>query len=254
MANQFLKINNEFLKGRDKDDINIFRKIGTEGFTLYSYFLYVQGNNESANVSIKNIQSFLCRYYDKRPSLNYKNRQCKIGNLKSKQTILLYINALIKNKLITIHNLEDLITHYKKFESININETFIISCNAIPDEKYTLIPCNLFLNYIHKIGHIGWSLLSILSNLYNDSYGNKYSNGFANPSEEYLSKTINKGLTTVKAYLHLLEQLKLIKIEQQDNIYIETPHGTEVTYTPNHYITRWKLSDDKNYVSIGVEK
>ena len=250
MANQLIKINNIFLKTRE-DDINIFRRIGTEGFTLYTYFLYEQSNNNSVNISIKMIQTFLTRNYDKRPMLDYKKRQCQIGVLKSKPTIILYIKALLKNDFITIKNLDDIYKkHNNNLDSININEILIISCNNITNNKFTLIPSNLFLDYIHRIGHIGWSLLVILSNLHNESFGGEQSCGFANPSQEYLSNTINKGTTAIKAYLCLLEKLRLIKIEPQEKITINTPHGQVDTYLANHYIVKWKLTENKYYILI----
>lgn len=201
----------------------------------------MQGSNDTCNVSIKSIQGFLSREYNNRPILNYKNKQCKISTLKSKQTILIYLQDLLKQKLIKIYNANDIKNKYGIINKININETLIISCKEISKDKYSLMPNDLYLNYIYKIGHIGWSLLCVLSNLHNNTYGGTGCQGFANPSEEYLSKTINKGTTTIKVYLKLLKELKLIKIEEQDNIYIETAHGEEVSYTSNHYIIKWKI-------------
>lgn len=251
MSNQFIKINNEFFKGKDENGINTFLKIGTEGFTLYTYFLYQQGINQSCNINIRMIQSFLCRDYEDRPELEYKNKKdtkCKISCIKDRKTILHYIECLYKNKFIVIHNIDDILKGIKSFGGIGINEILIISCNGIPNDKYTIIPNDLYFDYIHKIGHIGWSLLTILSNLHNASFGGEYSYGFAYPKEEYLSEIINKGLTTTKQYLYLLGKQKLIKIEPQPTIIIETSHGDEYIYTRNHYIVKWKIPDNEYYI------
>jgi hypothetical protein len=257
MSNNFLKINNDFIKAPNENGVNTFKIIGTEGFTLYTYFLYQQSYNQSTNTSIRMIQAFLCRNYDKRPELTYKNKNgdpCRIGLMKDRKTILTYMEFLHNNKYIEIHNIEDLISEHGKFSSIGINDIFVISCNHIPKDKYTLIPGDIFLDCIHKIGHVGWSLLVILSNLHNDSFGNSESNGFAYPKEEYLAETINKGLTSTKQYLYLLSKKNLIKIEEQPNIEIITVKGSEITYTRNHYIVKWKLQGNKYYLPIGKDK
>jgi hypothetical protein len=254
MSNQFLKISNELIKGQDEQGINSFKLIGTEGFTLYTYLLYQQNNNQNVSINIRMIQSFLCRNYDKRLVLDYKNKEgkpCKVSLMKDRKTIINYLQYLYEQKYITIHNIDDILLQHNKFNSIGINDILIISCNYIAKDRYTLIPSDLYFDYIHKIGHIGWSLLVILSNLHNETFGNNMSNGFAYPKEEYLAETINKGITSTKQYLYLLDKLKLIKIEEQPNIEIITSKGKEITYTRNHYIVKWKLQGNKYYIQIG---
>ena len=99
---------------------------------------------------------------------------------------------------------------------------------------------------------MGFSLLYILTNLFNKDYGGEYSEGFANPSEKYLSNVIKRDVNTVRVYLYLLQKQKLIKIEPQPKILLcYNKDGEEVfQYIPNHYIVKNKLIDNKYYIDF----
>jgi len=236
----FVRIKNEFLDNTEDD--NIFVRVGTEGMLLYTYFRYIAGNNDTFQVSIKMIHQFINRDYANRPDIIYsKKKVYKIGLLQDKKTIVKYIKALEKEKLIIIKN----DTKYKlnDFMLIELVETEYI-------KGFTAVSNELFIKYIPKIGHIGWSLLLILTKLFNNTYGGTGCEGFANPSEAYLSRIIKRDIETVRAYLYLLQKQKLIKIELQPVIQKGTDkYGKNIfEYTPNHYIVKNKLIDNKYYL------
>lgn len=240
--NNFIRISNETLE--DTNNYNIFRRIGTEGLMLYTYLLYMAGNKQSCQVNIKMIQQFINRDYYKRPSIKYSKKKIyKIGLLQDKKTIIKYIKVLKREGLISIKNNID----------FKINDFILIEIKNIDYTKgFTCISERLFEDYIYKIGHIGWSLLLILTKLHNNTYGGTGCLGFANPSEEYLSAIIKRDIETIRAYLYLLQKQKLIKIEKQMVI----PKGIDkdgkiiYEYTTNHYIVKNKLSDNKYYLNL----
>ena len=246
MNKSFIRIKNEFLDNTTND--NIFCRVGTEGIMLYTYFLYLAGNKQSFQVSIKMIQQFINRNYKDRPEITYSKKKIyRIGLLYDKKTIVKYIRALKKEKLI-------IITNGSKF---NINDFMLIELAEVEYIKgFTSISDGLFVDYIHKIGHVGWSLLFILTKLFNSTYGGEYSQGFANPSEEYLSIIIKRDIETIRAYLYLLERKKLIQIEKQPVILKGVDkNGKDIyEYTPNHYIVRNQLTDNKYYLDFDKDK
>lgn len=262
MSSQFIKISNDFFK---PEKTNLFKRIGTEGFLLYTYLLYQQGMNLTLNTTLKIIQSSINKDYTKRQSVKYNNnKHCKISCLKEKDTIINYLDILQINNLIILHNIDDIknYIHEKlnkefKMNLINVNQTMIIECLHPSDVSgnFTSIPSNLCRDYIHRVGHIGWSILCLLSNLHNYTYGNQEDYGFANPSEDYISDVVHKGTSAIKAYLPLLERLKLIKIYPQPPITITNQYGDdEIEYTPNHYVVKWKNPDVDNEYFVETRK
>ena len=77
MNNNFIKISNEWLTDTNID--NLFAHIGTEGFTIYCILLYIKGDKNKFQVTIKEIQNILCRNYNERPIITYsKNKSNQI--------------------------------------------------------------------------------------------------------------------------------------------------------------------------------
>jgi len=239
----FIKINNEWLINANEN--NIFTRIGTEGFAIYCVLLQIKNNNDKFLVNIKQIQKILSRDYDKRPEITYSEKKINYINVtKGARTIKKYLTALAREKLIETE---------ENIDKIGINDFMIIN---IPEENYpkgfTPIANDLIIDKIHKIGHVGLSLLYILTNLFNKSYGGEYSVGFANPTEKYLASIIKRDVNTVRAYLYLLKDKKLIKILPQPKILLcYNKAGEEVyQYISNHYIVNNKLSGSKYYLEF----
>ena len=237
----FIKINNEWLINANEN--NIFTRIGTEGFAIYCVLLQIKNNNDKFLVNIKQIQKILSRDYDKRPEITYSEKKINYINVtKGARTIKKYLTALAREKLIETE---------ENIDKIGINDFMIIN---IPEENYpkgfTPIVNDLIIDKIHKIGHVGLSLLYILTNLFNKSYGGEYSVGFANPTEKYLASIIKRDVNTVRAYLYLLKEKRLIKILPQSPIYLGTDkNGNDIyQYISNHYIVNNKLSENKYYI------
>jgi hypothetical protein len=249
MGKSFMKINNQFFS---KEQINEFTYIKVEGFLLYSYLLYEQSNRETVTATIRQIQAFLNRDYDKRPSVKYdENKSSKISCLKDKKTIMRYLKILEQRELIKIYNKESI------EDKININNPIIIKCLYEDFTKgFTIISNELFVDKIHKIGSTGWAILCLLTNLHNNTYGGKYSQGFCNPSQAYIKNILKCGLNAVKGYTTLLEKQHLIKIEEQDKIEkgIDVYGNTIYEYTPNHYIVKNKDIENKYYIEFKNNK
>lgn len=233
----FLKIYNIFFE----DDVyNLFAQIGTEGFTLYTYLLYEQESKPMTITSIKKIQSFMCRDYDKRPKIKYdKHTECKISCLHKKETIINTLRVLEQKELIFIDTKID-------YNKLNINTNIVLKCKEF-NTGFEPISTNLFIDKIHKIGHIGWSLLCFLTKCHNISYGGIQCDGFGNPTEDYIERVIKRNIKTIRGYSELLEKQHLIRIEQQQPVLIgEDQHGKGVfDYIANHYIVKSKTENNK---------
>lgn len=233
----FIQVKYKFLN-LNENGVNPIQAIGTEGFLLYHYFLYEQGNKPMCNISINMIQEFLNRDYDNRPILKYTSKkQNKVSLMKNKTTIIKYLNILSNNKYIKIHN---------KL-STSIHKPIIIECIKTEETGFDAFPMNLLVNEIHRIGHIGFNILCLLGKNFNSSYGSISCEGFANPSEEYISKVIHRDIKTVRAYLYLLQSEKLIKIKKQTPIVVGVNEHNEpiYEYINNHYEVGYKMSGNK---------
>ena len=234
LLSNFIQISNEWLI--DKSEGNLFRRIGTEGFTLYCALLYIKSNKDKFQTTIKEIQNILCRNYNKRPKIIYSTNKSNYINVnKDTRTLKKYLKILCQENLIEIED------NIEKINEVRIADYIIIKMAEIEYKKgYTYISCNLILDRIHKIGHIGFSLLYVLTNLFNE---------FANPSEEYLANIIKRDINTVRVYLYLLQENKLIKILPQSPVLLgKDKHGNNIyQYMPNHYIINNKLPGNEYY-------
>ena len=243
----FIRVDNEWLTNASEG--NIFEKIGTEGFTIYCTLLQIKCNRDKFQVTIKEIQNILSRNYEKRPKITYSKKKTNYINvIKDARTIKKYLKLLYEQKLIEI---EGDIEKIDEIDKIRITDYIIINVIELEYKKgFTSIACDLILDKIHEIGHIGFSLLYILTNLFNKNFGGENCEGFANPSEQYLSNIIKRDINTVRAYLYLLKEKRLIRILPQSPIYLGTDkNGNEIyQYTPNHYIVNNKLSENKYYI------
>lgn len=238
----FIMVDNEMML--NNENFNTFTRIGTEGFTLYCYLLTQQGQKSYCQVSLKMIHSFMNRKFENPKSLTYtKTKECKVGTMKDKKTIIHNLNTLNKEKLITLD--------YK--ETYGLNEILTIRVTRIETTNFTMISEDLFVDYIHKIGHIGWTLLYILTKLHNGEYGSCSSEGFANPTEEYLKSIIKKDVKTIRAYLYLLKDYKLITIDKNEPIYKGKVYkdNKEIDFyefIPNNYVVKNRLMNNKYYI------
>lgn len=235
MSDNFIRINNEWLF--DTSEGNIFVRIGTEGFTTYCALLYIKGNKNKFQVSIKEIQNVLCRNYDKRPIITYSKKKSNYINvIKDTRTIKKYLKLLIRENLIKIEG------DIEKIDKIRINDYMVINIIQKEYKKgFTPIIYDLILDKVHTIGHIGFSLLYILTSLFNKN--------FANPSEEYLKNVIKRDRNTVRTYLYLLQEKELIKIFPQSPILLgKDKNGKDLyKYVPNHYIVNNKIPGNEYY-------
>lgn len=237
---EFIQVKYDFFK-LNEANITPIRVIGTGGFLLYHYLLYEQSSKQTCNLTIRMIQEFLNMDYNNRPNIIYnKNKDNKVSTLKGKNTIIKYLKLLSNNGFIKIRN----------GISNDINKPMVIECIKMDSKGFEAFPSAVFVDYIHKIGHIGFTILCLLGKNFNANYGSCSCEGFANPTEEYISLVIGRDIKTVRAYLYLLKDLKLINIKPQPPIvtgYNEC--GEEMyEYIANHYEVRYKLMDNKYYL------
>ena len=263
----FIKIPNNFFtieKNEFSEEIEIskFKQFGTEGFTIWTYLLYTQGNQVSAQTSIKRIQSFLNRNMDSR------GKKAKNG-LTDARTIKKYLNVLLKMDMIKIEEFidddpdEEVKEQPKNnyFENIRADEELFIEVNPMDDGNgFSAISTQLFYDYVHKIGHIGWSIYCLLFKNHNTGFGNTdetYGNcGFASCSEEYIANILGINKSTVSDYITNQIPKKLVKVQSQPTTtYYDFQKNKEITkYMPNHYIVLAKGDSENKYYINNVKK
>lgn len=247
----------------------IFKQIGTEGFTIWSYLLYTQGIQISAQTNVKRIIGFLNRNNNKNTSTKKSKDKSKNG-LNDPRTIKKYLNILYKAKMIILEQFEDdeinndtnNIPNNSYFTNIRSDEELFIQVNDMDDGNgFSIISSQLFFDYIHKIGHIGWSIYCLLFKNHNINFGNTdpdneymtgYANyGFANCSEEYISKILNRSRATISKYINKNKYIpnELVKIDVQGKVkYTNQRTDEEIeVYVPNHYIVHAKYEPENKY-------
>lgn len=208
----FIKIPNNFFtidKNEFGEEVGVskFKQFGTEGFTIWSYLLLIQGNQICARTDIKEIIE--CFNENK----GTRKKKAKNG-LSDARTIKKYLDILIKMKMIGCKQL-DCEEYSNSCLKVRVDEKLFITVNPLVDEKegFSAISAQLFFDNIHKIGHIGWSIYCLLFKNHNITFGNTeeiYGNcGFASCSEEYISKIINRSRSTVSEYINDFPQTRV---------------------------------------------
>lgn len=202
-------------------DFEIFTKeklpnIGTDGFALYCYLASSKGILKTNYTEMKYIKSF------------FKG----VDGFSDNRTINKNLDNLHKYGIIKINRVGNLIEY-------EINEDI---------KQFLMFPVDVFENEIGNIGCIGFTLLCLLSKLHNNSYGSITSEGFSNPSQEYLAMILGIHRMTVIKYMELLERQKFIKREVQelrceDNDY----GGKEFQRHTNHYFVQHILNERNKY-------
>ena len=221
MDQNFIKINNRFFYDKEGKASVLFKMIGTDGFTILCYLTMIQINLPAARTNIKDILDFT--------------------GIKDKRTAVKRLKTLQKNKIITVD---------KDISKINVNDILSIKINELvskTDDNFTTISSNLFSDYIHKIGCNGWSILCLLTRLHNNTYSD---NGYANPSHEHIRRVIGLSITTIKKYIDILADNKLVKAEEQTPTFLFTnTYGKDIYESyPNKYIVSNRLKNNKYYL------
>lgn len=240
----FLKIPNSFFTIEKNDlgeeiGISKITEIGTEGFTIWCYLLMTQGNQVAAQTSIKAIKEFLNRFKGTR------KKQAPNG-LNDTRTIKKYLNILLKKEMI------DCGEQWIGFNKMRADDAlFIITKDMCPEgEGFSSISTQLFYDIIPKIGHIGWSIYCILYKNHNVTFGNQEPGnyGFANCSEEYIGKIINRNKSTISKYIEKFPATVVKTLPQKcTTIYNPKKDKEEQKYMPNHYIVYPKIDSGNKY-------
>lgn len=216
-------------------------KIKPEGYAIYSFLKLRQKGSSSCDVNIKTIIA----YFNNSKQLYVKYPQeKKVSRLKTTRTVRPYLIKLIKDGYIEVLN--DI-----NIDKIGINDTLIY---AVKDDdlsmgNFTMFNNDLFLDYIGKIGHNGWTIYSLLYTLHNKDFGGKFNEGFATPTEKTIEKITTLSYRTIRAYIGLLEELKLIKVIKNSPILLEgevDANGRQLyKNVPNNYIVNARLQNNK---------
>lgn len=223
MDQNFIKINNRFFYNKEGKAGDMFKRIGTDGFTIICYLIMLQNNLPAARTNIKDILDFT--------------------GIKDKRTVVKRLETLQKLGTIKLN---------KELSKVGVNDILSIKVNekvSKSEDNFTSISSNLFNDYIHIIGHIGWSILCLLTKLHNYNYSFE---GYANPSHEHISRIIDRGITTVKKYINILSDNGLVKVEEQVPTFLFTSTKGKDIYEnyPNHYIVRHRLKGKPYYLYL----
>ncbi len=224
MNDNFLMIDNNFFIPSEKTGHTIFKRIGHEGFTLYTYFQLQTKKDNRARTTLKIIHN------------DFKN----VKGFKDIRTLKRFILNLKTNKFIKCEELS---------ENTKANDVLVISVRK-PKYKngFSMISNNLFLNEVETINTLGFGLYCLLFKNHNTTYGDGVQGGFASCTEEYMSLILDTGITQVKKTLKILEQRKLIQIiHQKPNTTIDKYGNQIIQYFPNHYIVYAKIYPDNKY-------
>jgi hypothetical protein len=244
---QFIKINNHFFYDSKGETSIWISKIGTLGFALYCYFLVEQGERKSILTDINQIllETKLC----------------------TKSTLSDYIYLLQDNKLLKLErpymkpNLKlrkDRLGNEKP-PRIQLHEKFKISCNEKSyklENNFTIISCDLYKNKIKIIGHIGWSILCLLTKLFNYNYSDTPGSiGYCNPSYEHISNILGISANPISDNIKILENVSLIKIyNQKKKEYIDHNNRMQFHSYNNQYLVYNKIPDNTYYIKVNSGK
>ena len=235
----FVQINNNIYL----DDITI-KKIGAEGFAIYCLLLIKQGGNEFVDFSVNSILAYTNRTDSTK--LKYSDKERNIPRLNNLKTIRPYLKALEREGLLSLVTKCDLL-------KVRANDTIICTVKSKVEDKTGFIQVShkLFVNAIDKIGHTGWLIYCLLYRHHNSTYGSETSDGFANPSLDFMERKLNISKKTISIYLKLLEECKLIKIEEVKPVYVgDTALGTPIFDNyPNNYIVNARCRNNKYFIS-----
>lgn len=236
MENKFLMIPHKFFEEIEGVGVTPFYQIGTEGFTVWSYLLMTQGSGVIAQTSIKRIKAFLNRGKES----NSKQKSKK--GLSDARTIKKYLKALQRIDAIEI----DIGT----IENARADEELFIKVNSCLNENegFSRISTQLFFDYVHKWGHIGWSIYCLLYKLHNSTFGSDTSFGFANPSREFIGKIIKRHESTISEYVNSFPK-SVVKVEQQECLtyFNAIKNQEEQKQESNHYIVWAKVDPSNKY-------
>jgi hypothetical protein len=258
----FIRIPHNFFEINEEVKITLFHQIGTEGFTIWCYMLMRQGNQTSTEINIKRIKTFLNR--DTRSKFKAKK------GLNDARTIKKYIVALIRMQLIKINddvfeefdNVSDeeknkIISNF--MEGLRADDELLITVDNRIGEKdgFSCISVQLFEDWVHKIGHIGWSVYCMLFKSHNTTFGNQSAGnfGFANPSRLYIALILNRSERTIADYINneIHMPCQLVKVIQQPCVtfYNAVSGNMEQKQEANHYIVNAKIdSGNKYYIDV----
>lgn len=244
-SQQFIKINNIFFYHTNGETSIWIHQIGTLGFALYCYFLIEQGTR---NFLLTDIQQVLLE-----------------TNLSTKNTIIKYLKILHNRKII---KLERPYSKNKKNENdnkieqeIGLHEKIKITCSkkiSSVDTNFTAMSCDLYKNKIKTIGHVGWSILCLLTKLFNYNYSDSPNSiGYCNPSYEYISKILGISGNTISEGIKILDNISLIKIySQKKKEYTNKNDNVKYYSYNNQYLVYNKVPDNMYYIKFnsGEEK
>jgi hypothetical protein len=138
---------------------------------------------------------------------------------------------------------------------IQLHEKFKITCNEKSyklDNNFTMMSSDLFKNKIKTIGHIGWSILCLLSKLFNSSYSASPNDpGYCNPSYEHIGKILDINRSTIGDHIKKLDNNSLIKInEQKSKPYEDSDGKSKIRSYNNQYIVYNRIKGYEYYIDI----
>lgn len=239
--------------------VSKLKQLGTEGFTIWSYLLLIQGNQVVARTDIKEIIAIF--------NENKGTRKAKAKNgLSDARTVKKYLNILIKMEMIQCEQFDGKLIRLvieegsNDFVNVRADDKLFISVNPMDDGKgFSAISAQLFFDNVKKMGHIGWSIYCLLYKNHNTGFGNteeSYGNcGFASCSEEYIANIISRNKSTVSEYIHKFPKGLMKIMPQESTTWYDFHREIDVvTYMPNHYVVYAKGDTENKYYINNAKK
>ena len=218
--NTYIKVpHSMFFHDKDTNGTEI-HKIGTQGFALWAYLLMLQGANNILPITI-----------------DYISNKINVSGLKDK--------TVVKNILINLRRLENI--KCDPLENIRPKELIFISIPKYDEDGYSTINTQLIVDYLHKIGHVAFTLYCLMYKEHNRSNGNPESNGYCQRLTSWFADRLGIARKTVEIHIKKLPN-KLVTVKEMPPMQDYNVKG-ELIYTqqPSRYYVHAKYEIDNIY-------
>lgn len=223
MNKKFIQIpNSMFIYNKVKKGTGI-SIIGTKGFAIWCYLVMLQGGNITVPITIESLI-----------------KQMNVQGLKDKRVVKLVLLNLKRLKYIECENLN------KKTKP---KELIYIKVWKYEEVNFTQISSQFILDYISKLGHIGFALYCLMFKEHNIELGNQSFTdyGYCHRTTDWFAERLNLTRKTVEKHINKIPE-KLVKIEEQPPMVTYNDKGEKkYTQQPNRYYVKAKYNIEHKY-------
>lgn len=223
MNKSFIQVPNSiFFYNQDTHGTEI-HKIGTKGFTVWSYMNMLQGGNNILPITINSL-----------------SKQLNVKGLKDKRVI----KAILLNlKRLNYINCDSLTKETKP------NELIYIEVWKYTGKGYSQIDSQLIHDQISTLGHIAFTLYCLMHKEHSADLGNQSlsDNGYCQRKTEWFAERLNLTRSTVETHINKIPSI-LVKVEEQKPMVEYNDKGDKIfTQQPNRYFVKAKYNSDNKY-------